>query len=315
MKMRAVLMSLLLTIVLLMASVASAQDTCFGLAEADCTAIAEATNNTLAAASAFTQEFSLSFSVTGIPDSEDLTFNVTGAGPVMMSTASSFPLNLALPMNVSFSVPGQAWEGAVEVRVVDGIAYVQNPENGEWAGLDLGQALSDPSALGLPVNPADLAGAADPAALGLDADAMTQIGSLVTVPGFLTYVRGGDTYTFTANLGTLLQSAEFSQVAQTLSTALAENPDTAQGGMLLTLLPMLLSDGIITVVQGVDPSLNAVTDLTFTTDATLNLGMMTGDTSAPPVVISLNFNVRITEVGGTYEIVAPEGAVMQSMGQ
>lgn len=323
MKIRATLLAMTLVLVLLFASVIRAQDMgCFGLSAEDCQAISEATNNTLAAASSFTQDFSIDFKATGIPGGGDITFSVKGTGPVTMnmSAASGIPLNFASTMDVSFSGPDGDGTATLEVRLVDGILYIQNPEDGKWMGVNLAEAMSDPSALGLPVNPNDVAGAAmDPAAAlegaGLDMESLGALMGLMSVPGFLNYTRAGDTFTFTADVGTLFKSAEFSQTMAALGESMQSNPDMAQNAMMLQMVPMLFDSGIITVVQKVDPALNAVTDLSFNIDASINAGAAMGDSSAPPIVLQLAFNVKLSGIGETYEIVAPEGAEMMPMGQ
>jgi len=46
---------------------------------------------------------------------------------------------------------------------------------------------------------------------------------------------------------------------------------------------------------------------------TVNAGMMSGDSSMPPVVLSFAFNFQASEVGGAFTIEAPADAEMQEM--
>jgi len=88
---------------------------------------------------------------------------------------------------------------------------------------------------------------------------------------------------------------------------------TAQFAMILGVLPMILSDGTFKVVQVVDPALNAVTELSILIDGTVNAGMMSGDSAAAPIVLSIAFNVKVSDIGGEFTLEAPADAEMQDM--
>jgi hypothetical protein len=66
-------------------------------------------------------------------------------------------------------------------------------------------------------------------------------------------------------------------------------------------------------VQVVDPALNAVTELSVLIDGTLNAGMVSGDSAAAPIVLSFAFNVKVSDVGGSFTIEAPADAVIQEV--
>lgn len=313
MKLRAfALVSLLM--MAMMASVSQAQDPCLGLSESDCALINEASTNTLASAQSFFQDWSIDFSVTGVPDSGDIMFKTTGSGPVVLDLANTtFPLSFDQTLSVAFNdgVSGEQ-TGAVQARVVNAVMYVEFGQG--WQGIDLAAALSDPSIAGqLPVNPADLASGNIP---GLDTEALgaalPALLQLSQVPGFLSYSRSGADFTFVADLATLAQSPDFSTALTSLSTALGEQGQQVAGlGMVL---PMLLSEGKITVVQTVDEAAKIVTGLKFIVNASINAGMISGDSAAAPVVVALTFDVKLSRVNEAFDIVAPEGATMLPLG-
>jgi hypothetical protein len=313
MKLRAfALVSLLM--LAMMASVSQAQDACLGLAEADCALINEATNNTLASAQSFFQDWSIDFSVTGVPDSGDVTFKSTGSGPVVLDMANAtFPLSFDQTLSVTFN-DGMSGEqtAPVQARIANAVLYVEFGQG--WQGIDLAAALNDPAVAGqLGINPADLASGNIP---GLDTEALGSalpaLLQLSQVPGFLSYSRSGADFTFVADLATLVQSPDFNTALTSLSTSLGEQGQLVAGiGMIL---PMLLSEGKITVVQTVDEAAKIVTGLKFLVSASINAGMISGDSAAAPVVINLAFDVKLSRVNEAFDIVAPEGATMLPMG-
>jgi hypothetical protein len=285
MKMRRMLVVLLLTLLGTMATVASAQDMgCFGLSADDCAVINEA-NAAAAASTSFNQDFTIDFSVTGVPDG-DVTFNLVGSGPMAQGTGQ-VPLNFDLTMDVTFSSPDGDGAAKVNVKLVDDVLYLQLPDMSEdWYMVNLAEAMADPSAMGLPFNPADIAsGAAMPE---MDAATMGQLMGLISAPGFLDYSRDGNTFTFVADFAALFSSAEWQTASTSLTEALSANPDTAQAAGFLALLPMVFTNGTVTVTQVVDEAAGATTGLTFAFEGTINPAMM-GQQDASEIGISLVF--------------------------
>lgn len=309
MKMRALLLIAALAMLLFAGSLVNAQelDPCFGLSAEDCEYINTASANTLAAAESFFQDISIDFSLTGIPDAGNITFNLTGSGPVVMTMAdamdmSSVPLNLAMTMDVAFSGADESGSGTLEVRLVDNIFYFQNPEDPtQWASIDLAEAQESGATQGLPVptDPEAIAGLAE----GLDMTMLAPVMGLFEVPGFLNYVRAGDTFTFTADLGTLFSSEEFTAISETI----AEQVEDFTVVLLVSLLPEIVENGVITVTQGVDPASTTVNNLGFNVAATLNAAALDPSLS-DPITLELDFNVAISQVNEAFEIVAPENA-------
>lgn len=293
----------------------SAQDPCFGLAQADCDVISQATANTFATVQSFYQNWSIEFSVTGLPDTT-LTFNAQGEGPVVFDMAGAFPLITDQKIAVQANDGSQVINAEVGLVLVDGKLYISDGSG--WMGVDLVAAAQNPQALGLPDNVAgllggDMSGATeDPttaALLGQADTLMPLLMDLSATPGFTKYERAGDSFTFTVDLLPLLRNPSFGQIMQALSTT---SPDVAQVAQLAQLIPMLLQNGVITTVQKLDAANNVVTGLVFTTDLSIN-GQMISSQLTEPVVVKLVFMVDISDPNGTFSVSAPEGAQLMPL--
>lgn len=313
-KVRSLLVTLGLVFGLTLGAV-SAQDPCFGLAQADCDVINQANTNTFATVQSFYQNWSIEFSVTGLPDTT-LTFNAQGEGPVVFDMMGAFPLVTDQKISVQANDGLQPIDAQLGLVVVDGKLYVS--DGSQWMGIDLVAAAQNPQALGLPDNITGLlggdAGSAmeDPTTAALMGQADTLMPLLMDLggtPGLAKYERSGDNFTFTLDLLPALRNPSFGQVMQALGTS---SPDVAQVAQLAQLLPMLLQNGVITTVQKLDAANNLVTGLVFTTDLSVN-GQMISSQLTAPIVVKLVFTVDISNPNGTFDVVAPEGAQMMPM--
>jgi hypothetical protein len=314
MKLRTFLQTSLVALLVAMTGLVSAQDSdCLNLAAADCEYInTAAANGAAALSSSFQQDFTIDVTVTGVPDSGDLEFHLVGSGPVVANEAApgGVPLNFGANLDVNFTDGTTPNEGSLEVRLVDGVFYFQDPSDGnKWKGFKVEDAMSQAENNPMMPNPTTF----DPASLGLDEATLMSAMALVESEGFLDYSRDGETFTFTADFGALLKSSEWTKFSTDIAPKLQENPDTAQFAMVLGVLPMILSDGTIKVVQVVDPAVNAVTELSVLIDGTVNAGMVSGDSSAAPIVLSVAFNVKVSDIGGTFALEAPADAEIQEM--
>lgn len=314
MKLRTFLQTSLVALLVAMTGLVSAQDdTCLNLAAADCEYLNAATANSASVLStSFQQAFTLDLTVSGVPESGDVEFHVTGSGPVVANAEApgGVPVDFAATINADFTDGTTPNSGTLEVRLVDGIFYFQDPsDNNAWKGISIEDAMAQAGTNPMMTDPTTF----DPASLGLDEATLNSIMGLTEVEGFLDYSRSGETFTFTADIGALLKSTEWTNFTTEIAPALQQNPDTAQAAMMLGVLPMLLSEGTIQVVQVVDPALNAVTEFSVLMDGTVNAGMMSGDSSAAPIVMSFAFNVKLSDVGGSFTIEAPADAEIQEM--
>jgi len=309
---RTFLKTSLLALLIATVGAVSAQDmSCLNLSADDCAYINTASANTATAlGSAFTQTFTIDATVSGIPDQADATFHADGTGPIVENPASTdVPVNFSSTINASFSGNGDSGDVATEVRLVDGVLYYMDPSDKVWKGVKLQDVMANMQNNPMMPNPSTF----DPSKLGLDETDMTALMELPKAEGFLDYSRDGETFTFTADIGALLKSGEWTKFSTQIAPKLQKNPDTAQFSMVLGVLPMLLSSGTIKVVQVVDPSVNAVTELGILIDGEVNAGMMSGDSSAKPVVLSFAFNVKLSDLGGSFTVEAPADAVIQEM--
>jgi len=310
---RTFLKTSLLALLIATVGAVSAQDnmSCLNLSADDCTYLNTAAANTATAlGSAFTQTFTIDATVSGIPDQADATFHADGTGPIVENPASTdVPVNFSSTLNASFSGNGDSGDVATEVRLVDGVFYYMDPADKSWKGVKLQDVMANMQSNPMMPN----ASTFDPSKLGLDETDMTALMELPKAEGFLDMSRDGETFTFTADLGALLKSGEWTKFATQIAPKLQKNPDTAQFSMVLGVLPMLLSSGTIKVVEVVDPAVNAVTELSVLIDGEVNMGMMSGDSSAKPIILSFAFNLKLSDLNGSFTVEAPADAVIQEM--
>jgi len=310
MKRRILFVTLILALMLSLIPAVTAQDLCFGLSAEDCAAIDEATMTTLTTANSFNMDFSIDFAVTGTPDG-DFNFDLTGSGPLaidMMAGEGSIPVNMDLTMDVAFDGMGENGSGTVGFMIVDGIAYV-NPGDGSWMGVDILQAMEDPSVTGgLPVDPAALA-EGDFSGLPVDPTAFMGVAeslpALLEIPGAITYVRNGDVFSFDLDFAAIAASPEFADILAQAGEAAGDDSIAPMAMMI----PMFLNSGTINITQTVTDG--AVTGLTFATNAVVN----TGEEGVPPVTVDLLFTVNVSDINAEFSFAAPEGAEMVPMGQ
>jgi hypothetical protein len=313
MKVRSFLQSSVLALMVATAGFVSAQESdCLNLSADDCaylnTAIA---NGAAALGSSFQYDFTIDATVSGIPESEDAEFHVVGTGPVIANAGAEVPLNFGATMDVNYTDGTNPGSATLEVRLVDDIIYVKNPEDGKWVGTSAVDALESFQSQmeSNPMMPA--AGGMDLSSLGLDEEDLTAIMALPEAEGFLDFSRSGETFTFTADVGSLLGSEEWTAFTTQITPKLQQNPDMAQVAGMLPLLPMILPEAKIQVVQVVDPSVNAVTEMSILIDGQLNGSMMGG--GEEPIDLSFAFNVKVSNIGAELTVEAPADAEIQEM--
>lgn len=305
-------------VLLLMASLAavSAQDfdPCLGLAAEDCAAINEAYAN-LENVNSFSFDYSIDFSVSGIPESaglgsSEITFSNAGNGYMALNLeamdTATIPADISMTMTSSWTGFGPDMEDASDVpnefRVIDNIIYVGDGMGG-WFSIDATES-ADMGAATLGFDPAEMA--TDPEAMDEALGMASGFLPLVNVPGFLAYTRDGDVFTFNADITALIQSPEFMEAMSSLSEA--EDPNMQQAAMVVSILPMVFEEANMTVTQNVNPDLGVVDGLGFTLDATVD-GSLLDPEMTDPIVISLDFSVSIADPNGEFEFVVPENAV------
>jgi hypothetical protein len=321
--------------------------TCHQLSEADCAIVQTAMANSANMKSAnidFTMDFALGGLSTlgammgGTSPMGDVTMNVTGSGPLEEQLDAMPPAALSMDINASLNDGTTTQTGTVSLVVVDGVIYVQQ-EGGQWEGATFEDVLKslDPQTQGMlsgllggditqlpqgSLTPGDLSSGNATALLeqlGLGPDTL----DIVNIPGFITQTRQPDedgTYVFQTVIDSapLFAAPEFQQLLNTLvSEASTQDPSAAQVAMLI---PMLLGGASINVqetqrigaddtfLHGVELNLTASLDLSALMGAAG--GQTQGQMQIPPITLSLNFRVDLSDINGSFSIVAPEGAVM-----
>lgn len=308
MKTRMVLVVALLIAALFGAVVTQAQelpDPCLGLSAEDCEVINSAFGRALEVAENFTMDYAIDVNVTGLPDG-DLTFNHSATGAVALDLMGDFPLSTSLLTENSFSTPEGSDEGPVAFAIVGGIMYIG--VEGEWIGIDLVEVMSDPelgAELGIPTSPEDLEGLTEQLG-GFDPAMFEGLGALAEVPGFLSYVRNGDTFEFTADVTALISSEEFMDVLEQAGEA-DESGMVAGLGMIL---PMVLEEATLQVNQRVNTELNIIDRIEFNLNATIN-GAMIDPNLEQPVIAAISFYVELSGVNSSpVEFTIPENVEM-----
>jgi hypothetical protein len=356
--MKARLLSTLLVFALLLALVPGVQaqgdEVCFNLSAEDCTLLQAAL-----AANEGAESYNLDFSLdallgglsmfaamAGVDASEapgDITLNVTGGGPVAMTADAQPPIAFDMAISASFDDGTESDSFASSARLVDGMLYMQDPDNQEWAGGPLTEMLAtlDPSLAGMvggfiggsaegdlpsgALNPDDLM-SGDMTSMLEDAG-IEDAAALMEIPGFINMTRLDDqefdgqmmhVFQLTIDAAPLFASEAFQgMISETLTAASEEDPEAAQMAMLV---PMLITGVELTVVQ---TQMFSVDDMylhnyNMNLDASLDLSALMmasgGDSEMqiPPITLSADFEATFNQINETFEIVAPEGATILS---
>ncbi|MGB7338841.1 MAG: hypothetical protein WBC91_08125 [Phototrophicaceae bacterium] len=326
MKLRSTFLTILAFLALIIGGTVQAQDDmamdidlCFGLDEADCTVINEASANGLGDAESFTFDVSIDFSgaelsslfglVGGFAPDLDLgeiaelnaaTFTFDGTFDVVMGEEEGDE-NVAGSFTTSFSRNDEdVTELAFDIIVTDGLVYLNDGSG--WQSIDL-ERLSENEAL---------SGGMDMLGMGSDDDMQDDmddeemddedmeatddlLGGLVGIfgildlPGFINYERLGDDFVFNIDFAVLQQLLEEENedlLNELVITASEIDPSFA---FFIPLLPTLINDGVISVTQTVDSETNTVTGLDFGTDLVLALGILEGNPNLTTVNLATSF--------------------------
>ncbi|MDQ7024087.1 MAG: hypothetical protein Q9P44_00865 [Anaerolineae bacterium] len=336
MKYRSLLLIFVVLSLMIVPATISAQDMpdmgfCFGLDEADCTALASAWDNMdslVEADSSFTVDYEVAFLMSGL--SEDLPLPLPEGSTDLLDSASSVVFNssgaidlvldengepqaLGAVLDIEFGEADSELETIpIEIRVVDGYLYLLNPETETWVGLDLEVAASDDGLMagleGLPFNP--MTGDFDMNLLDELPD-MSQMGdidieALLALPGLISHVREGDDFIFTIDFTALaaLLEPENADLFESIAGALAM-ADQNIGFMFVMLPSMPFEEGSLTIVQHVDTDLNIVDSVDISLALNVNLLQFMGQVDAEPIIINFDFAVAISNIGSAPVAVAP----------
>lgn len=335
MKFRSTVLTVLTFLALMTGALVQAQDDmgidpCFGLAEADCAVINEASANGIGDATSFTVDVSIDFSgseLSGLFDAlsafggemdlgpvasiNDVTFVLDGTFDVAMDEAGETG-SIAGSFTASFSQNDEdVTEIAMDVILFEDVAYINDGEG--WKSIDLerlseiegGDMLDMGGMTGMGDDMAE--DAANPMGDMMSEDMLGSMVGLLDVPGFITYERMADDFAFTIDFTALqiLLTDEFEE-AYTEMIMTASEVDPMMAFMIPTILT-IFNEGNITVVQTVDTDANIVS--AYDVDATLSLAlaMLTGEATTSD--ISLAADIAISNLDAVSMAEAPADAV------
>ncbi len=311
---------------------------CVGLSADDCQIVTDAIAQTEELQS-FTQSYSFELSITGgdAMGMSAVSIQSEGSGPfvAMPDGDAMAPFNMGLDMTGSISGTGDDMSGSFSMAVVDGIVYFQNPETGTWGGVkaeDLFAVLAEQmgSMMGGTMGGGSSSSSPEemlnnPAVGQLAMAAMTF--DPFAIDGFISQARGDDAeldgqtmyaFTHTFDVDALLTSPEFQELVSAGSTAAMEaSPDAAQMAMLAPMFAQMVS-GEVTFTRWIGADDGFAHRLVVAADVNLDLSaMMAGSSSSdapemPPINLSLNLTVDLTNINDTASPVAPEGATIRT---
>lgn len=334
MKFRNTLLTVLTFLALLTGVVVQAQDdmdfdTCFGLDEADCAVISEASENGLGDATSFTVDVNIDFAgselsglfgavaafgmdmdLGAITDMNEVTFSLDGTFDVAMDEENETG-SIAGSFTSSFSHNGgEVTEIAGDIVVLEDTIYFNDGEG--WKSIDL-ERLSESEALAGMTSMMGMGGeemadgeeAANPLGdLGGMLGAMT---GLLDVEGFVTHERMGDDFAFVVDftaLQVLLTDDYTEQYTALITEASAVDP------MMAFMIPTIITifdNGNISITQTLDTENNIVSAIDLDAQLSLNMGLLTGETATTD--ISLTGNIAVSNLDGVSMAEAPADAV------
>lgn len=326
MKARTRTVTLMLILSLLVSGLVSAQDDdmgdfdpCFGLAEADCAVINDASANGLNDAQSFSIAMDINFVAENVPDESlsTLTFTQVGSLDVIVNPDATFGADIHGSFEVSYSQGDADLENQqIEFSMVDETFYFT--QGSEWLSIDLAQVMESDEfkeqfeAFGIDLD--DFMN--DPENAELDEEQVEEMQAgllplmgIIDLPGFITYERSGDDFVFTVDMSVLqaLLEEENEDLINDISAAAAQIDPTL--AFMLPAIPALIQSGTIEIVQSVNTADNYVEGIDFNLDLTAALGaMFTGDTSMPPTQADLAVTIDFVNIDSVETIVAPENA-------
>ncbi len=289
------------------ASQAQTSDGCFGLSEADCALINEASAQTH---ESFYQNYSIVLKIVGSPEPIDLL--IEGEGAVVLGDPQNGLSGLDQKVRFTLNNASGTQSGVSGVIFKDGMLYV-DMGGGNYGSVNVMQLLSDPTFLGsVPGLDAlsggmDSGGTADPQQEQLMQSLMMatfMLPSLLETPDTVSYVREGDTFVFTLDVAKLLQSPQFAQILQSVGTMAGE--EAAGQVQMVTLATRQIKSAVIRVTQTVDPVARRITGVGFTVDADI-AGALLGVQN--DVTVNFAFNLALSRFNESFTITAPANAM------
>lgn len=291
-------------------AVTRAQECPVGLEAADCTLFTDAFAG-LNGLTSLTSDYTFTFSTTGL--SSDSSINATGTLVAdITSLSSNDPSQFLFSFTADGSVDagGQNQTGAIELRIVDGTAYINTGD--QWFKAPVEELInqansatgmggtgsgSGSSALPEGVDPVAILGAFSALASNIDqAELFTWTGE---------DVEGGRQITLTVNTAEILNALEDPDVITALQSALGPSGASlteAQVKQITTLLRPTLEASTFQFSWTIDPESKAFTGFGVNVEINVDqsLAGMAGSTGA--VKLALNLDVDIRDLNETVTI-------------
>ena len=303
----------LVIVLIALLGVAYAQDfnPCFSLSEDDCALVGEASLNTatfLAGVESFSVDVNMSMSADDIPDSDPFSFEVTGTADFIRNEEAEVGINAYGLFDIAADIEGEAMEATFEFWIVDDVLYFINPDDEGLYSVDLVQLMEEADFESMiedaATDPTDALGGAM-----LGEESAEAAMELLLLPGLLDWVRDGDDFIFTVDLGALTDPDNEEVLEEIVEQISESDPATgAQLESMLPLLPMMLEEGTITFTQGLNSELNIVDQFTVEMDFVVATGMMMGDPELPSTTANFLLDVSLGNFDGAESPEAPEGA-------
>jgi hypothetical protein len=303
----------LLIVLVAMMGVVYAQELnpCFSLSEDDCALIGEASLNTatfLSGVESFSVDVEMSLALDNVPDSEPISFDVSGTIDIIMNANATVGINAYGLLDVAMEAEGDSMEAALEFWIVDDVFYFINPDDEGLYSIDLAAVMEEMDFESLiedaASNPTEALGGGM-----LEEEGLEALTELLALPGLLDFVRDGDDFIFTVDFG-VLADPENEEVLEGIAEAIGET-DPATGAQLesmLPMLPLLLEEGTITFTQGLNTELNIVDSITMEMNFVIATGMMMGEPELPSTTFDFLFGMNLGNFDGAENPEAPEGA-------
>jgi hypothetical protein len=304
MKMFKVWMGLLVAaLVLVLVPATMAQEPTFGLSQEDFAAFTAANAGSATATSA-AFNFTMTASVTGVPDAGDIAADLAGTGLYDM-------VNGLLDLNVTGSVTAQGSTLPVNfsVRALDETLFF-NLDGTSWMGLtgEEFETFAEGFSQSAPLDITALTDG-DSAELG---QAMAAL-STVDPSSLINISRNGNLFTTNVNIAGFTSSPEFAELvtAAAMMDTSGELSSMSEGEIaaMSSMVGVLFQNSSLKLDQyvGADGLVErSVLDLNMTLDPA-SIGE-TGDA----IGILFNFDVSLSQYNGAFSLTAPEGAVMMS---
>lgn len=309
-----VLLALVALLAFVPAMTASAQDCPPGIGASDCALIAAATGENAAKLTSFVMDFTVDATIKGVSD-DDFVLTVKGNGGIDLSkvdmtatdpTQALAGLVFGLAMDASLSGP-ESQSGAVELRIIDGTAYLKNPD-GTWVQVPseqlLGQLNLGGNTGGMDGDFGGLLGNLNDPNLSNLFGAIQPVYSAEDGPSIEVSTRAIIT---SVDLKPFLQALADPNISEALSQIIPQDdPNVAQIGSFLPLLGALFSEAKVvnTAYYGTDGTFRG---FKLTLDLLVD-GQMAAMLTGSPNNIEVRFalDVRLSKLGEPYTVEVPE---------